>query len=129
MKLFRRIVLKRQIDWDAMNKRASDRSSEDWDELMNPNPDTCRYRPEYVESQRKLHLEMYGTKDEYLKRRGVWAPYAYVDVNGWNAPGEMGWFGCSSDQTEDRDRYDQEFAEYIRVLPDKTLLTMVDCHI
>ena len=120
---------KGQIDWVAMNAIAIEEANKDWDDIMNPDPDKCRYRPEYVEKLRKIHLEMYGTKEEYVKRRGIWTPYAYVDEDSWNAPGEMGWWGMSSDETKDRDRYDHEFAEYIAKLPDDTLLTMVDCHI
>lgn len=120
---------KGDIDLDAMNNIAREQASKDWDDLMNPDPDKCMYRPEYVVEQRKIHLEMYGTKEEYIKRRGIWTPYAYVDSDGWNAPGEMGWFGVSSDETKDRDRFDQEFADYLSKLPDDTLLTMVDCHI
>jgi hypothetical protein len=123
------VAEKGQIDWDTMNQNSRDQAARDWDDLMNPNPDTCHYKPEYVTKQRELHLKMYGTKEEYVKRRGVWTPYAYVDYNGWNAPGKMGWFGMSSDQTEDRDRYDREFVNYIASLPDSTLLSMVDCHI
>lgn len=122
-------ALKGDIDWDGMNAIAREQAGKDWDDLMNPDPDKCSYRPEYVESQRKIHIEMYGTREEYIKRRGIWTPYAYVDEDGWNAPGEMGWWGMSSDETKDRDRYDKEFSEYISNLPDDVLITMVDCHI
>lgn len=120
---------KSQIDWDTMNAHAREQAEKDWDDIMDPNPDTCTYRPEYVAQLKELHLKMYGTKEEYVKRRGIWAPYAYVDQNEWHAPGEMGWWGVSSDETEDRDKYDRDFADYIAALPDDTLLTIVDCHI
>jgi hypothetical protein len=123
------VAFKKDIDWDAMNKEAAEDAAKDWDDLFDPNPDHCRYNPKYVTKQRELHLKMYGTKEEYVKRRGIWTPYAYVSEDGWVAPGSMGWWGMSSDDTEDRDKYDQEFKEFISNLPGNATITMVDCHI
>jgi len=122
-------ALKCQVDWDVMNDRAKVQAEKDWDELFDPDPDHCMYRPAYVEKQRKIHLEMYGTKEEYVKRRGVWTPYAVVTESGWHAPGDMGWWGISSDETEDRDTFDQEFQKLFAEQADDALITMVDCHI
>jgi len=122
-------ALKCQIDWDAMNEDAKVRAAKDWDELFDPNPDRCMYRPEYVAKQQKVHLEMYGTKEEYVKRRGVWTPYAVVTEDGWHAPGDMGWWGMSSDETKDRDEFDQKFADLLAEQNDDAVITMVDCHI
>lgn len=119
----------KDIDWNAMNEIARLDIEKDWDELFNPNPDHCMYRPEYVEKQRIKHLEMYGTKEEYMKRRGLWTPYALVDEDGWYAPGNMGWWGFSSDETEDRDMFDQMFKKYVSELKPKDVVTIVDCHI
>jgi len=119
----------KDIDWAAMDELAKQRAAKDWDELFNPNPDHCMYRPAYVEKQRKKHIEMYGTKEEYLKRRGFWTPFALVDENDWHAPGDMGWWGMSSDETEDRDNFDQMFKEYVKKLKPKDVVTIVDCHI
>jgi hypothetical protein len=120
---------KGQIDWDAMNNGAKEQAAKDWDDLFNLSPDKCWFRPEYIEKQRKLHLDMYGTKEEYIKRRGVWTPYAVVTEDGWHAPGDMGWWGMSSDETEDRDKFDAEFKKLFTKYDDDTLITMVDCHI
>ena len=122
-------ALKCQIDWDAMNEDAKVRAAKDWDELFDPNPEHCMWRPEYVEKQRKVHLELYGTKEEYVKRRGIWTPYAVVTEDGWHAPGDMGWWGMSSDETKDRDEFDQKFADLLAEQNDDAVITMVDCHI
>jgi hypothetical protein len=122
-------ALKCEIDWDEMNENDKMRAGIDWDDLFNPNPDACMWRPEYVAKQQKIHLEMYGTKEEYVKRRGIWTPYAVVTEDGWHAPGDMGWWGMSSDETEDRDKFDQEFQRLLADQPDDALITMVDCHI
>jgi hypothetical protein len=120
---------KGQIDWEAMNQQAREQAGRDWDELFDPNPDHCEYRPEYVEEQRKKHLEMYKTKEEYVKRRGIWTPYAVLSDCGWHATGDMGYWGMSSDETEDRDRFDQEFIKLLAEYDDDEMITMVDCHI
>jgi len=122
-------ALKCEIDWDEMNENDKMRAGIDWDDLFNPNPDACMWRPEYVAKQQKIHLEMYGTKEEYVKRRGIWTPYAVVTEDGWHAPGDMGWWGMSSDETEDRDKFDQEFQRLLADQPDDAITTMVDCHI
>lgn len=119
----------KDIDWDAMNEIAKNHLAKDWDDLFEPNPQYCKYRPEYVEKQRVKHLKMYGTKEEYLKRRGFWTPFALVDEDEWYAPGEMGWWGFSSDETEDRDMFDQMFKDYVKMLNPKDVVTIVDCHI
>lgn len=119
----------KDIDWDAMNEIAKKQMDDAWDELFDPNPDHCQYRPEYVEKQRKLHLELYGTKEEYIKRRGIWTPYAYVTEDGWFAPGDMGYWGMSSDETKDRDEFDKAFKKFVAELHPKDVVTIVDCHI
>jgi hypothetical protein len=119
----------KDIDWKAMNEIAKQHLAKDWDDLFDPNPVYCKYRPSYVEKQRKKHIEMYGTKENYLKRRGFWTPFALVDEDEWYAPGEMGWWGFSSDETEDRDMFDQMFKEYVKLLNSKDVVTIVDCHI
>lgn len=118
------------VDWKAMRNQARERAARDWDELFNPNPEFCLYRPEYVESQRALHLKLYGTKEEYIRRRGVWTPYAMVSKeHGWIAPGKMGWFGMSTDNTHDREKFDAEFVKIMKSFPTETQIAMVDCHI
>jgi hypothetical protein len=123
------VAIKGDIDWDAMNGEARKDAEKSWDDLFNPNPETCWYNSKYIEKQQKSHLELYGTKEEYVKRRGIWTPYAYVTESGWFAPGDMGYWGMSSDDTEDRDAFDQQFKKFIEELSDDELITMVDCHI
>lgn len=119
------------VDWKAMHKMAQDRAAKDWDTLFEPyNEKTCMWRPEYVESQKELHLRLYGTKEEYVRRRGFWTPYAMVSrENGWLAPGDMGWWGLSSDKTEDREKFDGDFVKIMKSFPPETTITLVDCHI
>lgn len=57
--------------------------------------------------------------------------YAALDDEGWHAPGEMGWWGCSSDTTTDKLEWCRTFMEkHIRPDRDQSdLLVVVDCHI
>lgn len=78
------------------------------------------------------HLESYDVpRDEYVQRarNNAICPYAYVKDGEWFAPGEMGWWGMSSDTDEDQARFAREFNQLFDALPDDTILTMVDCHI
>jgi hypothetical protein len=118
------------IDWTTAHKEAQEQSGREWDELFGiVEPDFCLYNDRYVEKQRALHLKLYGTREEYIRQRGYWTPYAYVsEKGGWVAPGEMHYFS-SSDETEDRDRYEKQYIKMITSLPKDTLITLVDCHI
>lgn len=56
--------------------------------------------------------------------------YATVRLDGrWMAPGEMGWFACSSDDEGDRIQYREAANAYVESLPDDVWLIMTDCHI
>lgn len=56
--------------------------------------------------------------------------YAFLGLDGaWQAPGEMGWFGMSSDSTDDRAAYYRRMNEQLDALDPATLLVAVDCHI
>jgi uncharacterized short protein YbdD (DUF466 family) len=56
-------------------------------------------------------------------------PYAYLMDGQWFAPGEMGWWGYSSDSDDDAQRFAREFNRMFDELPPDTVLTLVDCHI
>lgn len=58
----------------------------------------------------------------------VTVPYAIVKDGKWHAQGKMGWFGSSSNDTE-QDEWDKEFRALLSDLHPETLLTVVDCHI
>jgi hypothetical protein len=78
------------------------------------------------------HIETFDvSREEYVQRsrNNAICPYAYLKDGEWFAPGEMGWWGMSSDTEEDQARFAREFNELFDALPDDTVLTMVDCHI
>lgn len=63
-------------------------------------------------------------------RAGAVPGYALVTLDGkWMAPGDMGWFGCSTDNEGDRIGYLEVANTYIESLPDEVYLIAVDCHV
>jgi hypothetical protein len=56
--------------------------------------------------------------------------YALLDKeHGWMAPGDMGWFGMSSDDQNSRIGYYEARLAIVTALPDDALLSVYDCHI
>lgn len=77
-------------------------------------------------------IEEYAvSREEYVQRArdNAICPYAYLKNGEWFAPGEMGWFGMSSDTDEEQTRFAREFNAMFDALPDDTPLAMVDAHI
>lgn len=70
------------------------------------------------------------SREEYLEKvkQKVLAPFAFVENGAWFQKGEMGWFGMSSNDMEDRE-WATQFNQVIASLPPETQLTIVDCHI
>lgn len=70
-------------------------------------------------------------RDEIMSAYAVGriTPYALASAEGWSAPGEMGWWGMSSDTQTERLTWSHRVAEILRNLPEDTWLTNVDCHI
>jgi len=59
-----------------------------------------------------------------------WSTYAALDDNGWHVKGEMGWWGMSSDNTEDRQNWSKSFFDkFIRSNDPQSFVAVVDCHI
>jgi hypothetical protein len=78
------------------------------------------------------HIETFDVSREEFVRRArdnAICPYAYLRNGEWFAPGEMGWWGMSSDTDEDRARFAREFNKMFDALPDDAILTMCDLHI
>ena len=76
-------------------------------------------------------VEVYGPdRNAYIQRQadGTMVPFAFVVDGKWYQRGEMGWFGCSTDEMS-VDEWHRQFWEMIASLPEDTLLTAVDCHI
>ena len=125
--------VKNHISWEAMRKKHGDenieaarkeyhdqisilglKTSKD-DEVRHmwePDEILCKTRAEYVQEARDA----------------AGCTFAVVKDGKWFERGEMGWWGCVSNEKE-KDSWYKEFANMIDALPDNTPLTVVDCHI
>lgn len=74
--------------------------------------------------------QFYRSEDDYADRaRAAAVPtFAVVKDSQWFERGSMGWFGCVSDEKDERN-WHFEFNRLLESLPPDTQLTLVDCHI
>lgn len=81
------------------------------------------YKPEYF-------LETYKDKVTYARCVTNFSTYAVLKDGEWISPGDMGWFGISSESQEDKLKWELDFYDiFIKDLPEQSLITVVDCHI
>lgn len=77
-----------------------------------------------------LHAGSYDTNQariEDLTKIGT--PFCFIDLDGeWHERGSMGWWGMSYDEKDDG-TWETEFREYLKTLPEDTLVTVIDFHI
>lgn len=55
--------------------------------------------------------------------------FAYLDANGWNEPGEMGWWGVSSATPESTLEHADGFLNWLKSGDQTDWMVIVDCHI
>lgn len=134
-------ALSRFVDWDAMfapKPMIDVKNAEFWDEyVLGKIPEGVEDEDEYLRTKfgfifyrREYYLEFYGTREEYVRRMGIWHTFAVVDEKGWHEPGEMGWFGCSGETPESKKDWEDNFrARFIDTLDPDDKVTIVDCHI
>ncbi len=113
------------IDWDKMDEGYRKRAEKAWDE----------YQKELVEGKIKLGdayfqhgVEKGDTKEKYLAREGVYAPFCVCKDGEWYERGSMGWWGMVSDE-KDSKKWKQEWKKLLSELPGDTMLVAVDFHI
>lgn len=135
-----------EVDWDAMYTPAPEEAKklgDFWDEyvLEKLPPEIAAldkkgqntylsdkygftlYGPEY-------YRDFYKTKEEYIRRQGIWTTYAVVDEKGWYEPGKMGWFGMSDTTAESEADWDNNYrARFIDTLDPDDVVYIIDCHI
>ena len=83
------------------------------------------------ESPAEYYLARYGTKDRYTESCARFRTHSYLSAIGeWEQTGEMGWFGCDDATDESREKYEVDFAEYLKEAEEQDLyITIVDMHI
>ena len=115
-------LMKSDYEWmKPEDKMEADEYAKEWDHH-------CKfgdgwYSPSYFQDN-------YGSKEQYVKEMlRPWTPYAFVTPDGeWHAPGTVGWFAVSDDTFETRDKYWQEWCDFINNGHD-CYVSIFDCHI
>jgi len=101
--------------WEVVIEDSPLRNDEDKSDFFN------LYKKEYL-------IERYKDKEAYASAQSLFSTFAVITPDGeWHEKGEMGWFGCvSNEEDEWALKYKECFIDTAN--PDWTL-TIVDCHI
>lgn len=76
-----------------------------------------------------------GTPANFARRSDIDAAekrvqtYAVLAEGVWKSPGEMGWFGMSSETSEEQMDFDTWFQQFWDTMPPETWLAVIDAHI
>ena len=102
-----------------------------WDIVVNKAPLREGEETPFTIYTDEYYIERYGNRETYAKYCATFSTYAVVTPDGkWHAPGEMGWFACSSESGDEyRDWLENYFERFINHANQETILTIVDCHI
>jgi len=117
-----------------------------WSDMLAAHDDVDEARERYREQPRVQALaaafdkfsfgckidEFKWGRDIYVERARLSAVpgYAYLTYDDeWLSPGDMGWFGLSSDTVESREAYDVAVNGRIASVDPNTVIVLVDCHI
>lgn len=149
---------KGSVDWEGMRDEAGKKAAKQWDDVKKLCPnfweswETILARhPSDIDSARKEYHDQAGKKaifnsknnelrwtdDDILVSREQYIQIArdkscclfgMLKDGQWIERGELGWFGCVSNETDKQDWYTR-FSQEIENLSDDTLLTVIDCHI
>lgn len=146
------------VDWEGMRDEAGKKAAKQWDDVKKLCPnfweswktilernanDVDAARKEYHAQDGKKAIwnstnnDLKWTDDDILVSREQYIQtardkacclFGVLKDGQWIERGEMGWFGCVSNETDKQDWY-ARFSQEIDSLPDDTLLTVIDCHI
>ena len=114
----------------SMDQEAYERALRFWDVVIDHKP--AKPGEEYATFYKEeYYREYYGDRETYARQCAEFSTYAVITPDGeWHAPGNMGWFGCSSESAEEfRDWYDHYRERFIESADEDVYLTFIDCHI
>jgi hypothetical protein len=124
---------KRDIDFEKMVQENFEEAAETYN----------KFEEEYIKGDMKpgspyfdYGVENVGDADHYfpenresfLKKRAEISTFAVLKDGEWYEKGNMGWWGCVSNE-KDPDEWNDMFNKLLNELPDDTLLSLYDCHI
>ena len=135
---------KKDICWDLMKQLAVDAVEKGYQKCVEAfeNKDLTGFGPltsivdDGIASWGAMLYKKGETLDEYKARKGVANvdryminAYAFVDRNGdWSGSGDMGWFGISSNDKDER-TWNDELQTLINESQDDDFIVSIDCHI
>jgi hypothetical protein len=96
-----------------------------------PQSEEDRQMIEHVFYNQSYYTKRYGDKETYAKCQAGFSTFAVVLPDGtWHEPGQMGWFGCSSETPEDGMNWEKNYVDnFLKTADPDWTLTIVDCHI
>ncbi len=100
-------------------------------DLENPMPSYEEAKANYLLGPAAFE-DRYPTEEIYIQRHIKFHTYAVITPNGvWHSPGEMGWFGLSSEKADEFAQWvDDYWDRFIQPAIDcDGIITIVDCHI
>lgn len=116
------VATKGEIDFEAMRANAILSAEERYD----------MYEAADKDEKKGLEFQMFWpdgvvSRHDYIaKHQNPWIPYALVKDGKWYGKGDMGWWGLSSNESDD---WADRAQEAIDALDDDVTFTMLDCHI
>lgn len=125
------------VKWEKMREisefellKNEDTEGDLWELLISKDPAKERLRSNHTWYNQEYFIERYKNKENYVKQCTTFSTYAVITPDGvWHAPGEMGWFGFSSEKFDDKNTFVDEFYEnFIKPNQDK-VISIIDCHI
>ena len=76
------------------------------------------------------YIDIYETKENYIKTNSTFYPWAFVNETRWYERGKMGWWAMSDATSESIKDFTNFFDEYVNSPEHQDeYLTIVDCHI
>jgi len=103
--------------WDWIEGKLSDKEAQD--------------KRVFIFYKKEYYLNRYHSREEYIRRQCSFGTYAVITEDGlWHSPGEMGWWGLSSETDNQQEEWDNNYWDrFLKNLNPETLITVVDCHI
>lgn len=126
---------KKDIDFGAMVTDATDRAEERWDKMLAELAE-AEFGGTYVTPEItnralwRIGAEPGMTKAEYVNnaRKDAVTTFAVLKDGMWYERGEMGWWGCVSNEKKGCN-WNDEFMALFDEIDDDELLSVYDCHI
>lgn len=128
------------VKWDKAHALTNGETWETWGKVLERFPDDIEAAREHYHTQppvKALRDAGYWEYDTFTQDREAYAEnarqaagvaFAVIKDGVWYERGQMGWFGCVSDE-KDKGEWHMQYCALLSDLPDDTLLSIYDCHI